>query len=1036
MTKLIEYFARRSFAVNLVMLIVCFVGLMVFLEMRRDLIPSMQFNQITISASLPGASAIDMEKNVTFPIEEAINNFSGVDKITSVTRNGSSQITLSFLSDYEELSEAAEEIKARIDGLRSELPRKLDPVNVQRLRIDTIDILWYGLYGVDEKSQQDRSWVKSLGDEIRKVHGIVKVSSNLRDREVHIQFKTKQLKRLGISVIEIKRKIVESLDYAPIGQISSNEKNVSIELKKGINSLEDIASLPITSNRGGNRILLKDLANVSFAFPERRSLSLLDGNEVVQVSVFKDMDSDAIHMRNEVDKVIKKFKEKLPPHLSLELIGDGPYFIEKQLNVLKNNGLTGLVLVVISMFLFLGLRVSLMTAMGIPFAYLGTFIVLHYLNVSIDLISVVGMILVIGILVDDAIIVAEKYVQNLEKGMQAYPAAVNAATSTIIPVTGTVITTVVAFAPILFLKGGASTILYAIPCVIISSLILSWVEVFFILPNHLQHFVKTKSKRADNRFIKFMKEKYEFLLALCLIRRYSVLFVLILFTGFSLYWSTNLEKKFSLHIGSETVEVSAILHKSDSLEETKQELAELTKFLREKYSKSEVGFIRTKVGNVRIDHKSLKGYRYATIKIEISDYHAKPAQVAKRIKKEVSAELERFKTEKFEVLSLRSFQKGSEDEKDDVITVFVSGGDQLSFEELQIEIQAALKGKKHIQTLPISEERMQKSWQFYANKSELLRYQMGYSEVVGQLSEYFSKQELSQLRMEGESLTIYTKNSNSRIPEFSDLEKINVISPRGLAIPITRLGYWKKVEVLKKIEHKNLLRKFEIDVRYDKEKVEKNEVAKSVQDAIQPLVAKYPSYNFVVVKESEQSSRNKSWMLKIAITCIVLILLVLALTLNSLFQPLLIGFAIPFGIIGIIWALYFHSQVLGIMAIIGLIGMAGVVVNDSLIMVDSINKERSLQKSFHDAIIVGATGRLRSIILTTITTLGGVFPMAYGIGGESGFTQPLAFAMGWGLAFATTLTLFVLPSMIAIQDDCARLWMRLGAFIRRPFVKP
>ena len=237
------------------------------------------------------------------------------------------------------------------------------------------------------------------------------------------------------------------------------------------------------------------------------------------------------------------------------------------------------------------------------------------------------------------------------------------------------------------------------------------------------------------------------------------------------------------------------------------------------------------------------------------------------------------------------------------------------------------------------------------------------------------------------------------------------------------LGQWEKQRILKKINHDFLLRKFEIDVRYDKAKITREKIATQIDQELAPLKEKYPAYNFSVEKESKTEKRTKSWLIQISIVVVILIFLILSLCLNSVVKSFLVVLAIPFGIIGIVWALQLHSHPLSFMALIGLIGMAGVVVNDSLIMVYEINNLQGV--SYQEAILAGAGKRLRAILLTTITTLGGVFPMAYGLGGESGFTQPIAFSLGWGIGFATFLTLFLLPALLAIFEDTKKLAKKL-----------
>ena len=248
----------------------------------------------------------------------------------------------------------------------------------------------------------------------------------------------------------------------------------------------------------------------------------------------------------------------------------------------------------------------------------------------------------------------------------------------------------------------------------------------------------------------------------------------------------------------------------------------------------------------------------------------------------------------------------------------------------------------------------------------------------------------------------------------------------GVEVSLNELGGWKQRQSLSSISHQDGVRNFRFDFEYDTEEVNELQVKKNVEPIVKKLAESFPAYQIELVSSNEGEADNMIWGLKVAAICVGLVLLTMALVLGSLSQPLLVGLPIPFGIMGIIWALYLHDMPLGLMALIGLIGVVGVAVNDSLIMIDQINLLGNKKgKVDSETIVEGASSRLRAILLTTVTTLGGVFPMAYSLGGESGFTQPLAFAMGWGLSFATFLTLFVLPAIMVIQLDIKNVFLKI-----------
>ena len=337
-----------------------------------------------------------------------------------------------------------------------------------------------------------------------------------RKRDIYVQFDPIKLRQYHLSTTEIRQKLLEYLTYSPVGQITSNEDTFSVELSKFNENLESLRRFPVAMNSTGQNLTLGQVADVDFKLEKQTRLDLVNGEESVLIWLRKGMEADTIDIKDKVEKVINDFNDELKNRsetsaLKINILYDGPHFIQQQLDVLKKNGIVGLILVLCVLILFLNSRIALMTALGIPVAYFGAFAVLSVLGISIDLISIIGLILVLGMLVDDAIIVSERYSENLEKGLTPKDAAFQAAKSLMVPVTGTVLTTAVAFAPILFLSSEMAIVLFAVPIVIISTLTFSWFESFFILPNHLYHFVKRPpNPKATYYFnkINFQKTNY------------------------------------------------------------------------------------------------------------------------------------------------------------------------------------------------------------------------------------------------------------------------------------------------------------------------------------------------------------------------------------------------------------------------------------------------------------------------------------------------------------------------------------------------
>lgn len=318
-------------------------------------------------------------------------------------------------------------------------------------------------------------------------------------------------------------------------------------------------------------------------------------------------------------------------------------------------------------------------------------------------------------------------------------------------------------------------------------------------------------------------------------------------------------------------------------------------------------------------------------------------------------------------------------------------------------------------------------WVFEPDYQSLWQNQMTSSNLAQEIRGIFQSDYFGESRIMGQNRKVYLEIQGKKEFDFKDLEEIRLMNAQGIKVPLSNFGRWKRKKDLAKIEHKNAMRVLNFDFKYDSEKQSFFETQKQAKETVAKLQTKYPNYSIELVEANEEAAKNRAWAIKVAVLCVGSVLLIIALLLGSITQPFLVGLPIPFGIIGIIWALYLHGMPLGLLALIGLVGTIGVSVNASIVMVDQINRYAKAEgKMTRESIVAGASSRLRAILLTTLTTLVGVFPMAYSLGGEMGFTQPLAFSMGWGLSSATFLTLFILPALLMIRLDILNWFSRFG----------
>lgn len=1012
---LVEAAIKRSFVVNLVCVFLFVIGATALLTMKRDLAPPFELKMVKISAALPGASAAQMEEFVTAPIEDAIRGFAGIERIRSTTSAGSINITLEIFDSFDDVEDLHSRVESAVNALKPDLPDDIDDINVENVKINTF---WFGtlsLVGFDKNNDAHLAWTRAFTERLRRIEGMTRIDDWSPKKQVYVRLRPKDLARFRVALPEIAQTVRQAFALLPLGVIERESGDIVVEFDNTLRDVAQVANLIIKGNSSGDVVRLHQVADVDWRLPPDDLVErTINGRPSATIVLYKDMDSDTLTLRDRLQDMLGK--EKPPLGVEILLTGDGPSFIERQLNVLTSNAIFGITLVVFILYLFLGFKAAIMTAIGMPLAYLATFAVLQSLGISIDIISVVGMILVLGILVDDAIIVTEQYSQHLEAGMAPKEAAVKAVFATIGPVTGTVLTTVVAFMPLLLAGGGLANVLAAIPWVVISALLMSWIECFFILPNHLVHFVKKPLPQKRLAIIDRLRGGYEKVLWISLRFRYVLVasFIAILIGSFW-YASEKVPFKFDLRISSEKLRVLAVLKESASVEDTMKRLQPIQDIIAG-IDKDLYEYVDAEYGEAWISGEKYEGAKYAQFSVRFAQTMDDIEGAKNKVKDLIEGQLEGLDKTIFERLEVDRRLDGFDDAKDHTLRVAISGRGRLDVEQLLTGVSDVSKTVTGFKSLSLDPKLFADSWSFDPNRAALTQYGLELSNLSVQVRGYVAESRLHQLRWDGENVNVYSYVADGDKLYYEQLANLPVVVGDGRTVPLSTFGVWRKTRALKRIDRENVERVVAVEVAYLPEVTKKEVFQETLQTALKPLEAQYPTLKFSIEDADRQASKNKTAMSKSLIYAIAMIIFILAITLSSVMQPILIGLAIPFGTIGVIAAFAIHDKAIDVMAIVGVIGMAGVVVNDSLILVDAINR-RLMAGEGRKGLVAASVSRLRPILLTSITTLGGVFPMAYGIGGDSGFTKPLALSMGWGLLFATLLTLFLVPAMVSIQRD-------------------
>lgn len=1032
MHKLIDLFIERTKWVHAITIVITLVGLVSLFSIKRDLHPAFKFNYINVSVSYPNASADEVERLITYPLEEKLRDLADMEEMTSSSKVGQAKITLKFPQSVKNLSDKIEEARALIQTELRLLPSEIRDLEVAQVGGRNVFLANLGITGLDTQNEAHHDFIQSLISKLKSIKGITDIESSLTPFHIFVKFDKEKLNQMRVSISQLRNALRGELSANAIGYNSVSGKNWLLEFASKPVDLERIKNIQIRNNGFGNKLTIGQVAEVKYEqLKNEKYQFLLDGVKAVEMSILKNEKEDSIKTFELVKKLLAEVEK--PKDVHIRVLYDGPYFIQQQISVLLSNGVGGLILVLIVLSLAMGWRTSLMTAIGLPISYFGTFFVLKMLGISIDLISLIAMILVVGNLVDDAVIFADRYNQLLAEGLDPKLAASSTAKELIVPVSGTILTIIFAFLPILILDSELSVIFYAIPIVVAVTLALSWFETFFILPNHLQHYVKKPTGEKATHFFFWLSNWYKVVLVHTLKFRYLYGLASIALLVISLAVASKMPQNFSLSVNAPQVELAITFKEENGFEKITEILAPLhTQILN--LPKEELDFLETNLGWIGRKGKSYKGPKYATVRLVLNKKEVDTKTLRSKVEKQIHEILKNYKPAEIHEIAVIANERGANERRTDLSTVEIVGKDEHQFKLAQNDVLEVIKKNKSNIDFVKPEVEGPDTYRFMLNDRKLADFGINRDQLALQIKSLTGPFEVLETRSKGRWMSVFLESIQYKLPTEKSLNALQ-IQPfdDGQLVQLSQIGSWVSVGFSEKIEHKNGTRNLKLDFKFDGQKTNEQVVRNELSQLLVPIIKKYPSLSIQVVDANEQDKVGRQWGLNIVLLAGICIYLILAFTLKSFSQPLIVGLPIPFALIGVIWALKLHGMQLSLMVMLGLIGTMGVAVNDSIVMVHQINL---LWKKFGvesgSLLIEAAASRLRAIVLTASCTLIGVFPTAYGLGGESGFTQPLAFSMGWGLTASLLLTLFIIPSMMMVLKDVKE----LAAKIKTKLIKP
>lgn len=1021
---MIAWFAQNPVAANLLMLGVIIIGLLSVNSLRKEAFPSMEPDIVTVSVNYNSGDPIQAEEGISIKIEEALETVAGIKRITSTSSASGSHVSIEKETNYS-LDTLLTDVKTKVDAINN-LPTEADNPVIDKARMQD-HALWVQLYG-----DADRATLQDLAEQLK---ADLLAESAIRDLEVKaeidpmisVEVNESRLQAYGLTLTDVSEAINAESSTSISTSLRNDEKTVRLKVSEQAYEVEDFKAIPVISTPDGSQVTLGDIARVTDAFEEDTfSLSRYNQSNAMGIQIVMDEYSDVVQIVEQVKQVVEQWRHSnlLPENVSIETWYDKSTLIKDRLSLLAKNALTGIALVFIVLALFLNIRVAFWVAASLPFVFFGTlfFMTDSFVGLTINEMTTFGFIMALGIVVDDAVVVGESIYSTRRAQGDTLNNTILGTLKVAAPTVFGVLTTVVAFLSIAAVDGKMGQIYAQFATVVTICLLLSLVESKFILPAHLAHINTHRSEKkgiwnriqqgADNGLEWFNQRVYKQVIKQALKFRYAVviafiaLFILVI--GMPLTGAVRIA--FFPDIAGDTVSAEISMYNDSSFGQTQTNLLKL-----EANALKADQQLRSDVKNHDEDLSYITSLqviadedRNGTVQIELSpDANYSSSEFAD-LWLQMSGQMEGVK--KLKVLSSMEMVDNFKVElKASDETVLTHAGK--AFKQV-LEQTAGVSGIDDNLDLGEPQYRFELTEQGRA-------LGMDTATLAKQVLQAFGGDIVQRFQRGKDEVKVRVRYPESDRQTLADIQTSSVRTPDGKVVPMLSVANVYSDYQQAEITRIDNLRAVYLTAVVDKDVVSSNElVAHLEKTLVLELKSDYPTLKIDFTGEAEQQKESTDSMQSTFVMALVVIFALLAIPLKSYVQPLIIMVAIPFGIVGAILGHWLNDLTISILSLNGILALSGVVVNDSLLLVSRFNElTRNHNVPVGEAIVESCSSRLRAVLLTSVTTFAGLAPLLSETSMQAQFLIPAAAALGYGILFATVITLVLTPSLLLIQCD-------------------
>lgn len=1039
MKGMIAWFANNPVAANLLMLIIFALGLWALLErIPLEVFPQFERDTVTVEVRYRGATPAEVEEAVVIRIEEAIADLQGIEEMISSAREGSGEVLIEVQKGYQP-RELLDDIKNRVDAITT-FPEEVErpDYRVLEFRREVVSVVVSGAL-----SEQD---LRRFGELVRDdLTALPEVSQAelvaVRPFELAVEVSQQTLEEYGLGLTDIAQAIQRSSIDLPAGAIKTSGGEILLRTRGQAYSIEEFARIPLRSNADGSRLRLGDLAKIRDGFDEEPLYALFNGHPAVLIEVYRTGEQSALEIGQAVRRYVAEQQERLPPGVSLDYWRDRSRIVKLRLNTLMNSAIQGGILIFLSLALFLRFSIAIWVCVGIPISFMGALALMPLLGVTINIVSLFAFILVLGIVVDDAIITGENIYSQIRKHGETVDAVIRGAQEVAVPVTFGLLTTVAAFLPLLFMEGMRGPIFAQIPLIVIPVLIFSWVESKLILPAHLRHVHLLKKRQGPllrlQRHIadgleRFIEKVYRPVLKTALARRHLTfaiftagVLIIVSFVASGRYGFT-----FFPRVQSETARASLVMPAGSAEAQTRrhiERMAAVAQQLQQKYHEpngegSVIRNILVSIGWSGGGRPGLSGNpEIGQVTLELLPPEERLQQVTTRqIVNEWRQGIGRIPGVK-ELNFRAEIGRGG-----DPINIQLTGADFDRLTEVANTLKLRLTEYPGLYDIQDSFDRGKEEIQLRLRPAaELLGLTSG--DLGRQVRAAFFGDEAQRIQRGRDDVRVMVRYPKEERRHTASLENMKIRTPEGVEIPFSQVAEAQLGSGFSTIRRVDRNRAVNVSADAEKGQVDTNAIAADLRLFLDELLSDYPGVRYTFEGELKEQRESFGSLLFGVIFVLFAVYALLAIPFRSYLQPLMVMLVIPYSLGGAIVGHILMGMNLSFMSILGILALCGVVVNDSLVLVDFINRRRREGMELVEAVILAGGARFRPILLTSVTTFVGLLPLLLETSTQAQFLIPMAVSLGFGILFGTFLSLLLVPASYLILEDFIGLFRRRSA---------